>query len=241
VVASPLAAPTPGADARGAVDSHTRTAVYTPERGWYVIGSFAFTRRQTMQRTQLRLIVVTLALASLAWVCYRVADTLTNRRQRAGGSVLRLLPDAALRLHDFQRVKLEHGRTVWQLSAREAQYFEEGNRAVVKEPQMVFYAEGGEKASIAGEEGNLSFDGKDLRSVEMCGMVRVEGSGYVLETDSATYERDRDVIMAAGPVRILGHNLAVRGSDMEISVSTHRLTLQHEVHVTLTNADGNRS
>jgi len=194
-----------------------------------------------MQRTQLRLIVVTLAVASLAWIGYRVADTLTNRRQPAVGGALRLLPEAAQRLHEFRRVKLEHGHTVWQLSAREAQYFEEGQRAVVREPEMVFYAEGEENGRLAGYKGSLRFDGTDQRSVEMSGGVRVEGSGYVLETDKATYERDRDTIMAPGAVRISGHNLAVSGSDMEISMSDRRMTLHRDVRVTLTNADGGES
>ena len=194
-----------------------------------------------MQHAQLRLILVTVAVASLAWIGYRVADTLRNRREQPLGSALRLLPDAALRLHDFRRVKLEDGRAVWEVSAREAQYFEDGNRAVVRRPEMVFYADGGDKARVAGGEGSLSFDGADLRSVELHGGVHVEGSAYVIETEAATYERDRDVIIAPGTVRISGRNLEVQGNEMEVFVSTRRLTLHRDVCVTLTSPDGHKS
>jgi LPS export ABC transporter protein LptC len=194
-----------------------------------------------MQRAQLRLIVLALAVASLAWIGYRVADMLANRRQDAVDTALRLLPDAAQRLQEFRRVKLEHGRRVWELSAQEAQYFDDAQQAVVRGPEMVFYTDGQEKARLSGEEGRLTFEGTDLRVVEMRGGVRVEGAGYVLETGVATYERARDVVVAPGSVRIAGHNLTVQGNEMEISVAARVLTLHRDVHVTLANPDGNGS
>ena len=193
-----------------------------------------------MQRRQLRLAVFMIASASLAWIGYRVADVLSDRRQETAVPALRLLPDAAQRLQDFRRVKLERGRTVWELSAREAQTFDGEDRAVVRGPEMVFYSDDVEKGRLSGEEGHLTFDGSDLRSVEMRGRVRVEGAGYVMETDVALYERDRDVIVAPGAVRIAGHNLTVHGSEMEIAISERLLTLRRNVTVTLANPNGHK-
>jgi LPS export ABC transporter protein LptC len=194
-----------------------------------------------MQRAQLRLIVVVLAVVSLGWVGYRVSRVLNARRQDDVGSALRLLPDAVQRLQDFQRVKLEDGRVVWELSAREAQYFEDGHRAVIKGPEMTFYTDGVKEGRLAAEEGSVIFDGADLRTVEMRVGVRVEGSGYVVETESATYERERDRIVAPGAVRIVGRNMTVRGSEMEIAVSEQKMTLRRDVRVTFSNANGHDS
>jgi LPS export ABC transporter protein LptC len=186
-----------------------------------------------MQRTQLRLVVVTLVVSSLAWIGYRVADTMSRRRHDAVGDVLQILPDAAQRLQDFHRVKLENGRLEWELRAREAQYYEEEHRAVVQQPEMIFYSDGEERARLQGAEGRLVFDGTDLLTVELRGGVRVQGDGFVLETDLAAYDRDRDVITAPGPVHIDGRDLTVLGQQMEIAVSSQLLTLRRDVRVTV--------
>ena len=189
-----------------------------------------------MRRTQVRLLVGTLVAASLVWIGYRVTDTVSRRRDVVG-SALRILPEAAQRLQDFHRVKLENGRMVWELRAREAQLFEDDHTAVVRAPEMIFYVDGVERARLRGDEGHVMLDGVDLRSVELVGAVRVEGEGYVLDTDRATYERDRDVILAPGRIHIASDNLTVEGRDMEITVSTRRLTLHRDVQVTVTNDD----
>ena len=188
-----------------------------------------------MQRTQLRLVAVTLVAASLAWIGYRVADTMSRRRHDAVGDILPIVPDAAQRLQDFHRVKLENGRLAWELRAREAQYFEEEQRAVVRQPEMIFYSDGEERARLRGAEGRLVFDGTDLQTVDLEGAVRVDGDGFVVETELATYNRDRDIVSAPGAVRIVGRTLTVLGNEMEIAVSTRRMTLRRDVHVTVAN------
>lgn len=188
-----------------------------------------------MQRAQLRLIAVTLVVASLAWIGYRVADTMSRRRHDAVGDALQIVPDAAQRLHDFHRVKLENGRLAWELRAREARYFEEEQRAVVEKPEMIFYSDGEERARLRGAEGRLVFDGTDLLTVDLEGAVRVDGDGFVVETELATYDRDRDIVTAPGAVRIVGRRLTVLGSEMEIAVSARRMTLRRDVRVTLAN------
>jgi LPS export ABC transporter protein LptC len=193
-----------------------------------------------MQRVQLRLIVVTLVAASLVWIGYRVADTV-SRRQDIVDSAPQILPNAAQRLEDFHRVKLEHGALAWELRAKEAQYFDDDSVAVVHDPEMIFYSDGTEQARLRGKEGHLTFDGQDMTSVELRGAVVVEGSGYVLETEQATYHRDRDVINAPGAVRITSDTMTVLGTEMDIVVSSRLMTLHRDVRVTITNAGGDES
>lgn len=199
------------------------------------------TRRRIMQRAQLRLIVVTLVAVSVAWIVFRVTDTIMRRRHAAVGAALQILPEAAQRLEDFHRIKLENGKMVWELRAREAQYFEGDQSAVVLGPRMIFYTDGEERARLSGAEGHLTFDGTDLVSVEVRGAVSVEGDGYVVQTEQATYNHGRDAIVAPGAVRIAGGNLTVRGEGMNVAVSALRLTLQRNVHVTVAKPDGHGS
>jgi LPS export ABC transporter protein LptC len=194
-----------------------------------------------MQRAHVRFLVVALVAASLAWIGYRVAGTIGRQRRDPVGAALGILPDAAQRLRDFHRVKLEDGRMVWELRAQEAHVFEEDHRAVVRHPEMIFYTDGEQRARLRGDEGQVFLDGAELRAVELSGNVQVEGDGYQLETEKAIYTRERDVIVAPGDVRIAGRNLSVEGSDLEVAVSTRRLTLKRDVHVTVTNRDGQGS
>jgi lipopolysaccharide assembly outer membrane protein LptD (OstA) len=94
---------------------------------------------------------------------------------------------------------------------------------------------------LAAEEGNVVFNGTDLQTVELRVAVRVEGEGYVVETEAATYDRERDVIVAPGAVRIVGRNLTILGTEMEIAVSTNKMTLHRDVHVTLATTDAEGS
>jgi LPS export ABC transporter protein LptC len=191
-----------------------------------------------MQRTHVRFLVVALVVASLVWIGYRVAGTIGRQRHGPVGTALGILPDAAQRLRDFHRVKLENGRMVWELRAQEAHVFEEDHRAVVRHPEMIFYTDGEQRARLRGDEGRVVLDGVELEAVELSGNVQVEGDGYQLETAKATYKRGNDVIVAPGDVRIAGKNLTVEGRDLEVAVSTRRLTLKRDVHVTLTKRDG---
>jgi LPS export ABC transporter protein LptC len=195
-----------------------------------------------MRRARLRLFVLALVVAALGWIAYRVvADVVALRRSDLVNTALQLVPDAAQRIEDFRRVKLQDGQPVWEISAREAQYFESDQRVVIRNPEMIFYEAGAEKARLHSDKGQLVLDGKELQTVEMQGAVQLEASGLTLRTDAATYMRERDAIVAPGQVTISGPDLTVEGSDMEVTVSTQRLTLRRRVRVTLTNRDDRRS
>ena len=55
----------------------------------------------------------------------------------------------------------------------------------------------------------------------------------VLETDEATYDRERDLITSPGAVTVRSRSLEVRGQGMEISVGPQQLRLLGDVHTTV--------
>jgi len=185
-------------------------------------------------RTHLRYLVVACILAVLlagGVVLHRafLARQESDPKQLA----LDLLPNVAQRIRDFHRVKVDKGRKVWEVSAGEAQYYEDEELIVVSEPLISLFMEDGRAVALRGAEGRVFLEGGDLRRVELTGGIRVQFGDYVLETEQAQYDRHDDTIVAPGSVHISGRALNLTGERLEIQVSTHRLLLREHVEMVL--------
>jgi len=179
-------------------------------------------------------LVVALIILVLATGGGLVARHLWNQRKGdLARQALDLLPEVAQRIRDFHRVKVDNGRKVWEVSASEAQYYEDEEMVVVKEPTVSFYLEDGRVVALRGNEGKVYLGGRDLQSVEMIGDIDVQLGEYALRAEKATYDRRSDAIVAPGEVEISGDSFDVRGEQMEVSVGSQTLKLSGGVETTL--------
>jgi LPS export ABC transporter protein LptC len=190
-----------------------------------------------MRRTRLRaalLLVVCGALGGIGWL---VSRNVAGHRVRAAEELgADFLPQVAQRIQNFRRVKVEKGRTVWEITATDAQYFEQSSEVVVSEPRMTFFLkEEGRSARIAGTEGRITLDGHEVKRLTMRGKVVVKLDDLEMETDEATYDRTRDLITAPGVVTMRGRSLAVQGRGMEVDVGPQHVRLLDDVHTTVRN------
>jgi LPS export ABC transporter protein LptC len=186
-----------------------------------------------MRRRRLRRALLIGVLTALGGIAYLVSSSVSSRLDpvRLGAQ---LLPQVAQRIQNFRRVKVKDGRTVWEITADDAQYFEDENQIIVHGPRLTFYLRDGERpCRVAATEGRLSLDGREITSVTLGGGVSVELDDLVLETADATYERDTDLITAPGAVTVRSRSLEVRGQGMEISVGPQQLRLLGHVHTTV--------
>lgn len=186
-----------------------------------------------MRRRRLRRALLIGVLAALGGIAYLVSNSLTARLDpvRLGAD---LLPRVAQRIQNFRRVKVKDGRTVWEITADDAQYFEDANQIIVHQPRLTFFLKDGDRpCRVTGAEGRLSLDGREIDSVTLAGGVSVQLDDLTLETDEATYERERDLITSPGPVTVRSRTLEVRGHGMEISVGPQQLRLLSDVHTTV--------
>ncbi len=190
-----------------------------------------------MRRTRLRAALVIVVSAALAGIAYLVSRNVMARRSGGLQELARdFLPEVAQRIQKFHRVKVEHGRTVWEITAKEARFFEQDNQVVVIEPRMTFYMkEDGRAAHVAGDEGRLTLDGRELSRMTLKGSVAVRLDDMELDTDEATYDRSRDLITAPGIVTMRGRTLTVSGRGMEVDVGPQHVRLLDEVHTTVQN------
>jgi LPS export ABC transporter protein LptC len=195
-----------------------------------------------MRRTRLRAALLIVVGAALAGIGYLVSRDVSARRphtlQELGAD---FLPQVAQRIQNFRRVKVENGRTVWEITAKDAQYFEQENEVVVIEPEMTFFLkEAGRSAHLAGAEGRITLEGREVKALTLRGRVAVLLDDLRLETDEATYDRDRDLITAPGVVTVRGRTLDVRGRRMEVDVGPQHVRLLEDVHTTV-HSDAARS
>ena len=140
--------------------------------------------------------------AALGGIGYLVSRNVIARRVRSVAELGRdFLPQVAQRIQNFRRVKVEHGRMVWEITAKDARYFEQDNQIVVVEPRMTFFLKDqGRTAHLTGNEGRITLEGHDVSMLTLQGDVVVRLDDLELDTDEATYERERDLITAPGIV-----------------------------------------
>jgi len=188
-----------------------------------------------MQRTRLRaalLVVVAAALVGIGYQVSRSIRTLQPHTLSELGSDF--LPDVAQHIRSFRRVKVENGRPVWEITAEDAQLFDGTGEIVVREPRMTFHLkDGNRRAQVAGTEGRLALDGRDLKRITLSGMVVVKIDDLEMQTDEATYDRARDLISAPGAVTVRGDTLDVKGRGMEVHVAPQQIRLLDDVHTVM--------
>src|SRR5712671_5751585 len=69
---------------------------------------------------------------------------------------LDFLPEAAQRIQNFRRVKMDGDRKAWEVAAREAQYFEDDQQVKVEGPEVSLFLKGDQGVvSVRGDQGKL--------------------------------------------------------------------------------------
>jgi LPS export ABC transporter protein LptC len=145
-----------------------------------------------------------------------------------------MLPEAVQWIQNFHRIEIRDGKKAWELTADEAQYLQERDQVVVRNPRTTLYMKDGEKVTVSGNNGTVEFaNGTDLRRAVLHDSVEVHLRGFIVRADEAVYERSTEQIVAKGPVTIVGTELQVAGNDMIVYVKDSRFALGKSVRVTL--------
>src|SRR5947207_5043121 len=120
-----------------------------------------------MRRKRVRTALLIVVSAALGGIGYLVSRNVVAHRAHPLEDLGKdFLPQVAQRIQNFRRVKVEHGRTVWEITAKDAQYFAKDDQVVVIEPQMTFYLDNGARqAHVRGAEGRLALDGREVAGV----------------------------------------------------------------------------
>jgi LPS export ABC transporter protein LptC len=195
-----------------------------------------------MRRTRLRAALLIVVGAALGGIGYLVSRSVLAHHTSALEELGRdFLPQVAQRIQNFRRVKVENGRMVWEITATDAQFFDQENQIVVIEPRVTFFMkEEGRQAHLRGAQGRIQLEGHEMSAVTLHGDVIVQLDDMELRTEEATYERAKDLITSPGDVNIRGRRLDVRGKGMEVKVGPQHVRLLAGVH-TVVHSDAEHS
>src|SRR3989475_6993244 len=144
-----------------------------------------------MRRKRVRTALLIVVGAALGGIGYLVSRNVVAHRANPLEELGRdFLPQVAQRIQNFRRVKVEHGRMMWEITARDAQFFEQEDQIVVLEPRVTFFMkEEGRQAHLKGSEGRITLEGHEMRAVTLRGRVAVQLDDMELEAEERTYDR----------------------------------------------------
>lgn len=185
-----------------------------------------------MRRGRVRAALIAVVMLSLGSLGFVLGRTLVERdRAERSLPAQDLLPEVSQRIREFRRVKVADGRKVWELKAREAQYFEAEAEVVVSDPEVAFYDED-ETVRLVGREGRVKLDGTELAKLDLNGGVAVEVGGYRLETEQALYDRESNSIVAPKGIHISGSDVDLTGKVLVVELGAQRVRIVGNVKTT---------
>jgi LPS export ABC transporter protein LptC len=185
--------------------------------------------KKHIRRSVLGLFVVLLSVVGAL-----VARSMWQQHKAEGArGRLDFLPGVAQHIRDFHRVKMQDGRKVWEVSAQDAQYFEDEHVVVVRAATMELYLRDGRTVGLKGDAARILLDGREIRQVDLDGAIEMTLADYTVRTDHATYDHGQQRISAPGAVDISGRALELHGDQMEVDVESQRLTLRQHVAMRL--------
>ncbi len=150
---------------------------------------------------------------------------------------LDFLPQVAQRIQNFRRVKMDGDKKVWEVAAREAQYFEEERQVVVDEPEVRFFVKDDQGVvSVKGKQGKILLDGREMDRVDLEGGIELRFRDYLVKTERAFYQRADDAVVSPGAVVVTGDGLSLSGDRMTVEMESQRVRVEGKVRTVLERA-----
>ena len=188
-------------------------------------------------RKHRRLILLLAIFLSLGGVGYKVAQTIWIQKLREIRNnpltALDYLPEAALKLKDFHRVKIEDGRKVWEIFGDEANYLKEQKEAIIKKPRFYYYGKNGETAETRGEVARIFLNENELEKLQLQGAIQVTYQGYVLKSEEAIYFPGKQRITLPTKTTIISNGIELYGSSMEVELEDKKFRSVRDVKTKL--------
>lgn len=198
-------------------------------------------------RRRVRTLLGVLMVAALGAVVVQLARSQWAQHLRALRTrELDFLPQVSQRIQNFRRVKMDGDRKVWEVAAREAQYFEEDKQIVVDDPEVSFFVKDDQGVvSVKGKQGKILLDGREMDRVDLEGAIELRFRDYLVQTDRAFYQRADDAVVSPGAVRVTGDGLSLSGDRMTLDMGSQRVRFEGHVRTVLQRTpegtDANRS
>ena len=184
-----------------------------------------------------RFLLLVAIIASLGAVGYKVTAAIwANKLREIRENPIKLLdelPESALNIKDFRRAKVENGRTVWELLGEEASYDKDQRQAVIHKPRFLYYDKNGEVAEASADIAHVYLNEKELEKMQLEGGIEISYSGYLLNSQEATYLPAKEQIIMPQRTTLTGEGLQLQGASMEVDLGESKVRLMRDVKTKL--------
>ncbi|MCC6847824.1 MAG: LPS export ABC transporter periplasmic protein LptC [Deltaproteobacteria bacterium] len=200
-----------------------------------------------LNRRRVRTVLAVLMVVAVGAVIVQLARSQWAQHLRSLRTrELDFLPQVSQRIQNFRRVKMDGERKVWEVAAREAQYFEEDKQIVVDGPEVSFFVKDDQGVvSVKGKQGKILLDGREMDRVDLEGGIELRFRDYLVQADRAVYQRADDSVVSPGTVRVTGDGLSLSGDRMTLDMGSQRARFEGNVRTVVERTpeekDANRS
>lgn len=137
-------------------------------------------------------------------------------------------------LKEFQRAEIRDGRKVWEAKGSQGQYFPENNTARIIDAKVWMYKKDGKVIVLSAGEALLHLQGAGLKGADASkGVTIVYDGKETMQTDSLTYDKEKDFILAPGHVEITGEMIDISGDELQGQLQENNFTLKRNVSTVL--------
>lgn len=138
-------------------------------------------------------------------------------------SIPSVVSKADMGLKDVRFTEVKGGANQWEIRAREAQYFQEGNLALLEKVEATIFGRDGRRFSIKGDSARLDIASKD---VEVKGNVVASSSdGYEIRTTSLKYSQTRHEVFTDDKIMVQSPRFKLEGKGMVFNIDSQKLRL----------------
>ena len=203
-------------------------------------GGFPALGYRQLRRTQIGFLVF-----GIMFFLYLVGSSLLTSRDRLSLSMINTLSSTGeqtvishhdgddvskLRIQDFHRLEVKDGRPVWEIRARDANYFHLQATTHVNDATVTVYRPKQRPVTIHADVGRLTINGSTLLGAVLEGHVSVAvEDSLTAEAQHAEYQATSRVITAPDLVKINGNGYLVSGEGMEMQIDTENITIRRNV------------
>jgi LPS export ABC transporter protein LptC len=139
-------------------------------------------------------------------------------------------PESKFILKDFERSEIRDGRKEWEAKGSQGQYFPENNSAKILNAKVWVYKKDGQVITLTAGEALLHLQGVGLSAADASkGVVIVYNNQEKLETDSLTYDKNKNLVSAPGFVKITGDSIDISGDELSGNLETKEFVLKRNV------------
>jgi LPS export ABC transporter protein LptC len=127
---------------------------------------------------------------------------------------------AEMVLTGVEFTEIEHEQQKWTLKASQARYFQNEQKTELKDVHLVLHMKSGEEVELQSHSGILYAGSKAL---ELIGGVQARvARSFLLTTDYAFYDHERQRISSSAGVHVEGPELLLDGAEWEYMIAEQR-------------------